>query len=266
MFAKHFILLPFVFGIAIILLGCKSDTVTNSTGINTLDTSGFTYPFNIGNSWFYTRKISADDIHPDSILHYFSRYPVISNGSLTILYDTVIENIGTRCFLEVMRVEQRTFQSRTYLIYHDTALLMYAQRGAGFFGNPPFNVSVTGKYNLNDSPDETIYIYDPPIALLKYPVITGKSWVNPAENFTVTKKYEGYETITIGAGLFKCMKTSATYSIFPESPFYDYYCKFGMLKRYVFYDDALITNQWYPEGIGTADLTDDYIVNSFNIP
>jgi len=250
--------------LTVILFSCKSDTVTNSTGITSLDTSSFSYPFAIGNSWTYTEKEYASDIHPDSILHYFSNYPLIWNGTTTILYDTIINNIQTRCFLEVTNGAQTT-QSRSYMINNDTALLMYAQRGRGFLINPPEDKCGRVIYNSDYGTDETIHIYDPPYVMLKYPVVTGKVW-HTNGIYTTVKKYEGYELIINSAGSFNCMKTSTTYSIIPESPYYDYYCKYGLLKRTVTFNDVVITNEWFPEGMGTADLTFILTVNSFNIP
>ena len=247
--------------LTVILFSCKSDTVTNSTGITSLDTSSFIYPFAIGNSWTYTEKEYASDIHPDSILHYFSNYPLTWNGTATILYDTVINNIQTRCFLETTNDGQRTIQSRTYMINNDTALLMYAKRGMGVLVNPPRDVSGKVIYNLDYGPgDDTLRIYNPPYIILIYPVVTGRTWYSYG---STVKKYEGYEMITIGASYFNCMKTKTTYSYFTESPYYDYYCKYGLLKRTVTFNDIVITNEWFPEGIGTADLSYITTVNSF---
>ena len=271
MFARHFALLVLIFGITIILFGCKSDTVTNSTGTTSLDTSGFTFPFKIGSSWSYTEKVTASDIHPDSILHHFSNYPYTWLGTVTILYDTVINNVQTRCFLEVTTDEHGTSQSRSYMINNDTALMIYAVRGGNNFLRPPNDLPGNSKkFNpiMNDGVDDAIYYFDPPYIYLKYPVVTGKTWVNLYGIFsdTVTKKYEGYELINIGAGSFKCMKVSADNYLLPGSSVNDYYCKYGMLKRNPFYNDMVVTTEWFPEGIGTADLTFITTVNSFNVP
>ena len=271
MFSKHFTLLMIMVAITIIYFGCKSDTVTNSSGINSLDTSGFTFPFQIGNSWSYTEKVYASDIHPDSILHHFSNYPYTWTGTVTILYDTVVNNIQTRCFLEVTTDEHGTSQSRSYLINNDTALMIYAVRGGNNLLRPPNDLPGNRKTinpSLNYGIDEALYYFNPPYVYLKYPVVTGKIWVNLHGLFsdTVTSKYEGYELINVGAGSFKCMKVSTVHYFLTGSSSYDYYCKFGMLKRHQFYNDMIVTTEWYPEGIGTVDLTFITTVNSFNIP
>jgi hypothetical protein len=259
---KSLIYLSTALALSIALISCESDTVTNSNGITSLDTSTFIYPFNIGNSWSYTYKIYASDIHPDSIIHYFSEYPLTRSGTVEILYDTIINSIQTRCFLETMIDGQRTLKSRNYMINNDTALLMYAQRGMGTF--PPRDVTGTLIYNPDYVTDEEIYIYNPPYTILKYPVVTGRTWNIYGTN-NIVKKYEGHELIINSAGTFNCMKTSTVYSIMPESLYLDYYCKYGLLKRSVTFNDIVITTEWFPEGIGTADLTHTLTVNSFNI-
>jgi hypothetical protein len=260
---KKLVSIGFAFVLTIVFFSCKSDNVTGPGGLTSMDTGTFSFPFNTGNSWSYTIKTYASDIHPDSILKYFSEYPLTSSGTVTILYDTIINNISTRCFLETISDTHRTYQTRNYLINNDTAFLIYAQRGFTFFGGPADNMPGTQKYNLSDGIDESIHIYNPPYSILKYPVVTGRTWGTPD---TVVCKYEGFELVTIGAGVFKCMKKSTIYAVLPESPYYDYYCKFGLLKRTVIFDDMVITSERFPEGMGTADLTFITSVNSFNIP
>ena len=257
---KSLIYLSLALALSIALISCESDTVTNSNGITSLDTSTFIYLFNIGNSWSYTYEIHASDIHPDSIIHYFSEYPLTLSVTLEILYDTIINSIQTRCFLQTIIDGQRTLRSRNYMINIDTAFSMYAHRGKGAF----FPRDIPGKltYNPDYITDEEIYIYNPPYTILKYPVVTGRTW---NINSSIVKKYEGHELIINSAGTFNCMKTSTVYSIMPESPYLDYFCKYGLLKRSVTFNDILITNEWFPEGMGTADLTHILTVNSFNI-
>jgi len=79
------------------IINCSDDIVSPIP----VDSSDFRYPFKDGSSWNYTITNHASDIRPDSILHYFSNYPqIIINGTATILYDTVITSVVTKCFLD----------------------------------------------------------------------------------------------------------------------------------------------------------------------
>lgn len=265
------IILPFLF--VIVFLSCKSDTITNSgTGnITSNDTSSFTYPLKPGSMWSFKRTIEADDIRPDSILHYFSSYPLITYGTASVLYDTVINGISTTCLLETYISEQYTAVSRQYMINTDTAFIQYASRGPSYFISylkPVLNKS----YSLNTDnifPDEEIRIYNPPYEVLEYPVVTGKEWT-AYKNYglidSIQKKYLGWKTLQVQANFVKCMETRCIINFVPQYPFYAYYSKSGLLKQYVFFDDVLVANEIYPEGMGYADITDTYLVTSFNIP
>ncbi len=247
--------------LSVILYCCKSDSVTG-TGINSIDTGSFQFPLNTGNSWSYTYITSVSDIQPDSIRHYLSEYPLIRTGTVTILYDTLINSVQTKCLIETLNESQGTHQSRSYMINTDSALLLYAQRNIGSFIYPPsviLSVNITKRdFIFNDS----LHIYQPPIEILKYPVITGRTWGTLE---TVLKKYEGYELIIVGAGTFNCMKKSTVAAALPEYPYYDYYCKYGLIKKFVTFNNMLVTTEWFPEGVGTADFTHTFTVNSVNI-
>jgi hypothetical protein len=253
-------------------ISCSDTSTSNSgTGIILSDTGDFKYPLKPGSSWSFQRTIEADDIRPDSILHYFSNYPLITNGSASVLYDTVINGINTTCLLETYISRQYTSVSRQYVINTDSAYILYASRNNSYFITYLKPVFKT-KYGLNADnthPEEEIRIFDPPYEILKYPVVTGKEWI--AYKYTglireVQKKYLGWKSLQIQTNQVQCMETRCIISISPETPFYNYYSKFGLLKRYVFLDDILVTNEIHPEGMGYADITDTYLVTSFNIP
>ena len=97
------------------LISCSDDNVVN-TPSPVVDRSDFRYPFTDGSSWEYTRTLYASDIRPDSILHYFTDYPIVLTGRATILYDTVINSILTKCFLDEFVVNNISRSNRYYYI------------------------------------------------------------------------------------------------------------------------------------------------------
>jgi hypothetical protein len=258
--------------LTVLFWGCKSDTVTNSSGITSLDTSSFKYPLKQGSTWSFTRTISASDIHPDSILHYFSNYPLKSSGTITALYDTSINGTSTTCLLETYTTTEYTNVSRHYMINTDTAYIEYAARGLGYFVSflkPEFHNYGYSQIDNNSWPNEEIRINNPPYEILKYPVVTGNEWT-AYKNYglirVISKKYEGWQTLQIQGQFINCMKTRCILDIIPESPYFAYYSRFGILKQYAFLDNCIFATEWNPEGIGTVDITDTYTIISFNIP
>src|SRR5260221_10595419 len=129
---------------SIILISCNSDTPTTGGNNTPIDSSASTYPFTNGSSWNYTHNITISNIRPDSIRHYFLQYPVNGSGTVTILYDTVINSTTTKCFLETYNEFGSTFKSRIYFIKNDTSLMEYAYRletGTGFVPNSKYESS-----------------------------------------------------------------------------------------------------------------------------
>ncbi len=85
---------------AVLYSGCKSeDTINNSVSVP-VDTSQFNFPFDISNYWNYESVSTVSDIRPDSIVHYFSEYPLNGSGTLRIVKDTLMNGVTTRQFVD----------------------------------------------------------------------------------------------------------------------------------------------------------------------
>jgi hypothetical protein len=268
---------------------CAGNTPTNGSGVWTpVDTSSFTYPFTTGSTWNYKSTYSAENIRPDSIRHYFAEYPFYGSGTITILYDTLINGVTTRVFLEeykeIQEGDTNIFRSRYYYANYDTALVCYAKRyGWGGSGMPysannkiafkkngklfskPFEVSnyfINGMYRSADS----LYIENPPAVVLKYPVVTGTEWIAKyyQGNPWFIKKYVSFVNLFLGASTISCIKTERKISSFSDIEYYDYYSKAGQLKKDFLAKDMIVTNYLGYE-IGRADTRELYEITSFNI-
>lgn len=274
---------------ASLFYSCGSNTPTNGSGVWTpVDTSSFTYPFTTGSTWNYKSTYSAENIRPDSIRHYFAEYPFYGSGTITILYDTLINGVTTRVFLEeykeIQEGDTNIFRSRYYYANYDTALVCYAKRyGWGGSGMPysannkiafkkngklfskPFEVSnyfINGMYRSADS----LYIENPPAVVLKYPVVTGTEWIAKyyQGNPWFIKKYVSFVNLFLGASTISCIKTERKISSFSDFEYYDYYSKAGQLKKDFLAKDMIVTNYLGYE-IGRADTRELYEITSFNI-
>lgn len=260
--------------VLILFCSCGSDTVTN-TGNNTpLDTSAFTYPFGIGNTWNYIRTYTASDIRPDSILHYFTINPIRNIGTITILYDTSINNITTRCFTEEYTeygYDTITYNGRFYFIQTDSSLIEFAYRNflyPSFIPSKKQNIIYKSEKNLcvSQESSDSLNILDPPVIVLKYPIRTGTQWnYNFSGGGNITKKYEQFVNVNLSSGSVTCMKVSTTYSFLDGAPIYNYYSKYGIMERYWFINDEHVSTPQNPEGIGTVDYTEEFKVSSFQI-
>lgn len=251
------------------IINCSNDPVSTST----VDSSDFRYPFKDGSTWSYKRTISVSDIRPDSILYYFNDYPLIITGTVTILYDTVINSVTAKCFLDEFTSQGITRTNRFYYINTDTSLFLLTSRSHPASGLFPLNLVKNNFFTFAERskfiPDDVntfSNFSDSIFSVLKYPVVTGKEWTYSNEFGIILKKYSGFENITIPAGTISCMKTLTTYSSIPNNPVVNYYSKSGLMKRAWYLNDMVFSTIKNPEGIGTIDTNDDSEILSFNIP
>lgn len=219
-----------------------------------LDTASFTYPVKDGNYWKYNLTVTYTDCHPDTIKKYLP--DIHANAKVTVLYDTLINSVNTKCFLEQFSWDTIYREARYYYINTDTAFLLYAKNGfsSGFL--PPNDKR--GSFN----------ILNPPQKILLYPVTTGKHWLIDT-NINASKTYLGFENVNTPAGTISCMKTVRTYISGISPPvsydYYDYYSSKGLIREHVFYDNMIVTTIEYPEGLGTADITGETILTGYSV-
>lgn len=273
MIKLKFIYFSLILILCSLAINCSDDEIVNTVPV---DSSDFRYPFTDGSTWEFTQTVSVSDIKPDSIRHYFSEYPMTATGTITILYDTLINSVLTKCFLEDYRFQNLNVNNRYYYINNDTALILFYSRmnthlSSGFLPNSSVILN-----HLNANLDQFkpgnkqsfSSVTDSIQTVLKYPVIQGKEWNIYFEVFKqdINKKYIGFENINTLAGVISCINLKTTYpSYINIDPIFQYYSKYGLMKRNWFIDDIAHTSITNPDGDGTFDRTDETIVTSFHI-
>lgn len=263
------------------ITGCSTDPVVNSSP----DTTTFTYPIQNGNRWNYTRKILYSDIRPDSIRHHFDT-GYRAEGRVEILYDTLINSIPVKCFIEEITDfsfnDTTRFSGRVYLANYDSGLVLYGYRGNSI-GIPADNNSIrytfngntystinrllgsigSGVYNRGGFQD-TLILENPPALVLKYPIVTGTEWLARHVFQGINKRYLGYELVTLPGGIYTCMKTQRKWIKYDDLFLYDYHSKYGQLKSDYLIDDIVVSNE-IGQKIGYVDIREVLEVTSFNI-
>jgi hypothetical protein len=199
---KNLTLYFYMLSITLITVSACSDDPGINNGNANLDTSAFTYPTSIGSVWNYGRVFSAFNIRPDSVRPYLSSYPFYSSGNITVVYDTLINGIMTKCFLEryteIHGNDTMTFHARHYYANTDTALLCIAYRsgfggsGIPFSSNHGIKFGKKGRvfptlrevlnYMENGNPfqaaGDSLIIHNIPSTVLKYPIVTNTEWIS----------------------------------------------------------------------------------------
>lgn len=273
--------------ISTFFLSCSKDNPTGSN-VQPVDTSDFKYPFTIGSTWSYTRVQSVENIRPDSIAYHFNMFPFNATGSITISNDTSINGVQTRCFLETYTEDTTNWYSSTYYANYDSGFFCYGYRstggGAGFPFGPNQNIKflfnditynnineIFVSYGLYSNPkfisNDTLYLEDPPVNCVKYPIKIGTEWFFKRIDIDlyIHKKYLGFENILINNNMISCVKTERKwFGLKSETFFYDYHSKHGQMKRDYYFKDIICTNE-FGDTIGFFDLRDIVNVTSFNI-
>ena len=287
MLSRNLVLVCCIILFSLFVISCSDNPVSNKGSILTTDTSSFIYPLKDGSSWNYSRKFTAFNFRPDSIKSHFSNFPVYGNGTTTILYDTVINGVTTKCFLSTYTENSNSFDGRDYYGNYDSGLVCYGYRSPFGSGLTPFKLNgihfLFNGHEFNSvqelfytyennrlepfTPNDTLILEIPPVVCLRYPEVTGSQWFFKAigEFDFIYKKYLGFEKIMCGGGYWNCMKTERIWSTMAGLELYDYYSGAGILKRDYTIRDILIMNE-FADTLGFADMNDLYTVISFNIP
>lgn len=240
----------------------------------------FKYPLKVGSEWKYTYSVRFVNVHPDSIKHLLNDYS--SDYIISINKDTTI---NSRYMVEWKRtIEPST--SYEYYANEENGLIKYGYR-TGYGTNLPKSSRVgylfEGKYYADISDliinfetghllarplSDSIIFYSQPIIVYPYPLNVGKQWM---ENyfFNMTKKVVGQEFISTPAGRYLCYKILWK-PLTPEGTFdenyhvYEYVCEKGLVKKVIELKNLSITTMEYPDGIGTADVLEEMVVEDIN--
>ncbi len=268
---------------AVLYSGCKSeDTINNSVSVP-VDTSQFSFPFDISNYWNYESVSTVSDIRPDSILHYFSEYPIHGSGIMKIVKDTLMNGVTTRQFVDTYMQDSSTYTSKIYYINTDTALIQFAyslQSSTSIFpkSNKQFFIKhgnriysslteliTSSRLNAEGQSGDTLIYENPAPVAFRYPIVTNYQWI--FRNFgqsILTKKYINFENVRVGNIILSSIKTEFKWSTINYMESYQYYSKHGKLRNYLFMNDATVTNE-FGQTLGTIDIKDITNVTSYYV-
>jgi len=215
-------------------------------------------------------------------------YPFNSTGTITITHDTTINGIQVRCFIDNYTHDTTTWQNRTYFANYDSGLVCYGYKASGGGASFPFSPSPNIKflyngnvynrieeifisYGINSNPrfvsSDSLYLENPPVNCLKYPILIGMEWFFKRIDYDLYlhKKYLGYENISVNNNIITCVKTERKwFGINSEMYFYDYHSKYGQMKRDYYIKNIIATNE-FGDTLGFFDARDIVNVSSYNI-
>ncbi len=273
---------------------CKKDDGGNG---GVLPEEQFSYPVDVSNYWKYDhvmRFFSLDSILniPDSIVNTVH----VEVAGKYLLNDT----LDTYEFVEyVTSPNANVTTSITFFTNENDGFYYHGNRGGGvslpvkgsnkvrfqnmLFDNIPelFDYFIgfeTTQFSFNIKtdtifPQDTIYLEDPPVKSLAYPLEADSEWVYRAESpiGKMEKKVFAKETITVPPGSFSCYKIKIIYedsALSSKIEYFDYISSVGLVRRVISFDGLELTDD-QGNVIGTFDVTDeinlsDYFVKGIN--
>ena len=276
---------------SVLFFSCSEDSVNPEN----IPQDNFTYPFSINSFWYYGTKNFVTNLRPDSLSSVFSTDTISGYGGATFLKDTIINNDTLRLFRNSHSDEVHAHTSLEFYKQTDSGLIRHAFYSNGtnfgpFRHEKKFTFSINGKefhsardlinfynndFNINyDNPaeDSVLFFDNPPVTMVKYPVVTGTEWnFYSVLSIRLTKKYLGYETIVSNDKSYYCVKIQKQWynnnSLVPDSHliFYDYFSKDGMVKRDFTIKDVAVSNS-SGQLIGYIDVKEEAFLNIFSQP
>lgn len=278
---KFFTLLVFV-----ISLSCSDDSVNNNAPVAQ---ENFKYPFKTNSLWYYATKNFITSIRPDSIGIYFSTDTTGGYGGAQFIKDSVINGDTLKLLRNTHSTSQHSHTTLEYYKQSDSGLfrIAYYSEGTNFGPYRPteeglgFTFAGEKFSSLNDllrfqnrefELDDTVLVFDdPPVLAIRYPIEENHEWNFVTFGTTrVTKKYAGYENVTVPEGTYLCAKIQRLWYFNsptpdPNSISYDYFSKDGMMKRDMIIKDIIVSNE-LGQQIGLIDVKEEVEVLSYSSP
>jgi len=250
------------------------DAVTYTPPPEAVDTSDFQYPFTIGSSWNYTLTVSAENVRPDSVRYYFNSYPLTGYGYTEILYDTVVQIGGpARVIYDRLILGNDTTASRYYYTQSENSLVCYGYRGSTSASFPFRKVNLPfgapeGMHSLGlerPAVSDTFSVLNPVVIALKYPVLKNTQWITfDLGSANISKRYISWENYRLDTSVIPVIQTQRIWSNNSSWILYDYYSRYGQMKRNYLFQNTALKNQ-LGFTIGHYDNREIYNVTSFNI-
>ena len=276
---------------SVLFFSCSEDSVNHEN----IPQDNFTYPFSINSFWYYGTRNFVTNLRPDSLSSVFSTDTISGYGGATFLKDTIINNDTLRLFRNSHSDESHSHTTLELFKQTDSGLIRHAFYSDGtnfgpFRNEKKYKFSINGKeflsisdlinfYNNDFNPvydnpagDSVLFFDNPPVTMVKYPVVTGTEWnFYSVLSIRLTKKYLGYETIVSNDKSYYCVKIQKQWynnnSLVPDSHliFYDYFSKDGMVKRDFTIKDVAVSNG-SGQLIGYIDVKEEAFLNIFSQP
>jgi len=261
--------------------GC--DNTTEST----LDS--FTYPLTIGNTWKYERQFKTVHVSPDSLK---GQLDFADTSVVDVAITQTVDLAGNDNTIEMMGLETAdhgTFRGYYYYVENSDGLFQTGYSGGGPVVMPKHKAikeirlaglsfsslsellnALTKGAVLIHAKQDSVYLENPPVKALGYPLNEGKSWTYRSMPWRMDKEITGNETIETDAGSFQCFKIRWLYDMDENGSWdenisiIDHISEEGLVKRTMGISDITYTNE-NGEVIGVMDYLEEFTLLEYGL-
>ncbi len=247
------------------------------------------YPNKTGTRWTYSRFSEFRNFQPDSLNDQLNLRDS-SEVSIEIIGKMMFDNsIETYAFYGEEVFDFGVSKSTNYYQIQNDGMYLYAYsatagpvifpkpgssmpvlfKGKIFTGIKELTGSITDLVPFSGTVADTIYIEDPPVKTLQFPMTVGAHWNFRTENssWVIDKEVTGKKVIQVIAGSFDCFVVQWLFDFDSDSvwdndvEYFDYIGESGLIKRTILIKELALMNE-NSEIIGTFDFYDEYILNN----
>ena len=272
----------FAFAIIILVFSCKD---SSNPGFPIYE--NFTYPLKIGNKWNYLEQLTFTNPRPDTIQNLIHNSS--SEGEIIVVKETIVNSIAVVELKDRLVNQTSIFESLGYYTNTNDGFIKYAYSGYGSNGLPKANQQIQflfkGKRfssvseivktvelsnSLNKIVYDSLYFFQPPRVVYKYPITQNTEWAIGTTEFALNKQYESKTMLQTDMGVIECVVIKWKYDLDNDGKWdedfdvYEYLSSKGRIKMAYTIKDMMITTPEYPDGIGKVDVNFEQKIISIN--
>lgn len=278
--------------ISVVLFGCTKDST--GPGIPAQET----YPVAVGDSWTYARTVMLTNFRPKDSTVTYTPDTIFSTASVLVTRELKLPPLSGGDSITVSEFEkseylqgplQTTYVSYQYFELTPEALLLHGYRSAGSLVGPSAplratTVTMNGRAftSLHElsafltAPiqgliSDSLVRENPPARVLQFPLQQGTTWTYRQQPWRIGKQVTGETSLSLNGGIYFCSEIRWLYDMNGDGIWdddiiiVDFVSPEGSIMRRMEVLNLVISNESNPDGIGTADFKDEYVLTSLHL-
>jgi len=280
--------------IPVFLFGCTKDS--SGPGIPAQET----YPVAVGNSWTYARTAMLTNFRPKDPTVTYTPDTVSATASVLVTRQLKLPSLSGGDSITVAEFEKSEYLQGTWQTYSvgyqyfeltQEAMLLHGYRspGPGSLVGPSAPRRAI-RYTVNGhtftsleelsafltAPLQALNVdslvrEDPPARVLQFPLQRGATWTYKQQPWRIGKEVTGETSLSLNGVVYFCAEIRWLYDMNGDGKWdddisiLDYVSPEGSIVRHMEVLNLIVSSEANPDGIGTADWKDEYVLTSAHL-